>query len=145
MRSTISKTYTFDAAHQLWRPEWSDRKNYSVFGKCANIHGHTYALDVTVEGEVDELTGMVVNYFDLDAVVKPYVYSFDEMNKATGLDHNFLNLFFDRILTTSEKMVNRIGQDLTDLWEQAYPDIDAAIVMVTLAETPKTAAVWERS
>jgi 6-pyruvoyltetrahydropterin/6-carboxytetrahydropterin synthase len=144
MKSTISKSYSFDAAHQLWRPEWSDPKNYAVFGKCANIHGHTYTLDVTVEGEVDPDTGMVINYFELDAVVKPYVYSFDKMGVAHGLDHNFLNIFFGRMLTTSENMVAKIGQDLVALWDQAFSiAIDASIVLVSLAETPKTAAVWE--
>jgi len=53
----------FNAAHKLWRPEWSKEKNYEVFGKCANEnwHGHNYQLFITVKGEPDPLTGMVMD------------------------------------------------------------------------------------
>lgn len=126
---TISKAYTFDSAHVLWDPDRSEQENEQVFGKCSRVHGHTYMLDVTVEGEVNERTGMILNYFDLDKIVKPIV---------DRLDHRMLNDIFDD-LTTTENMVNRIAILIQDELLR-FPDIK--LNMVALQETPRTSAVW---
>jgi 6-pyruvoyl-tetrahydropterin synthase len=74
---------TFAAAHRLRRPEWSDEKNDSVFGACArpSYHGHTYVCDVTVRGEIDPLSGFVVDLGILDQVLDAEVRQrFDHRN-----------------------------------------------------------------
>ena len=63
MPTFLTRRVTFAAAHRYRRPEWSDEQNERAFGACArpNYHGHGYSCDVTVTGEVDPLTGMLVD------------------------------------------------------------------------------------
>ena len=98
---TISKRYDFDAAHQLHLDHCSAAENEAMFGKCNNLHGHTYSLVVEVGGRIHPETGMVLNYFDLDKIVKPIVDG--------KLDHTFLNDLFENVLTTSENMVSLLA------------------------------------
>lgn len=130
---TISKKYSFDAAHQLWRNDWTAQENKQVFGKCSRMHGHTYELEVTVSGPVNSENGMILNYFDLDAVVKPLV---------EDLDHEILNdVFGNAMLTTSENMVTRIAHSIADDLEQTFGKT-VQVASVRLSETPKTSAIW---
>ncbi len=134
---SISKSYSFDAAHQLWRNDWDEGMNLEVFGKCARLHGHTYTLEVTVQGKVDPETGMILNYFDLDKIVKPLV--------DQEFDHKDLNKVFRDTLTTAENMVADIANNLDLILNDRYPDGHFYLVKVSLSETPKTTAVWSRS
>jgi 6-pyruvoyltetrahydropterin/6-carboxytetrahydropterin synthase len=73
----------FAAAHRYRKPEWSDEKNLEIFGLCArpNYHGHTYTCAVTVEGPIDEATGMVIDLGVLDRVLQTEVVErFDHRN-----------------------------------------------------------------
>ena len=60
-KTLISKKFEFSASHRYWREEWSKEKNEQVFGLCTSPHGHghNYELHVTVEGQVDTITGMI--------------------------------------------------------------------------------------
>ena len=131
---TISKSYSFDSAHQLWDdvqpPEW----NHNIFGKCAREHGHTYTLEVEVTGDIDPVSGMILNYFLLDMVVKPIV---------ERLDHHNLNDIFAPALTTAENMVGIIASWVQLELGARYDDI--FVRKVTLQETPKTKAVWHNA
>ena len=125
----ISKQWSFDSAHRLYVDDWSQDKNDRVFGKCTRPHGHTYNLEVTITGPI--IDGMVLNYFDLDKIIRPIV---------ERLDHRNLNEVFIGMLTTAENMVERIAQLVID---EIGARSDAIIVsQVTLKETPKTRAVW---
>ncbi|MCH8849058.1 MAG: 6-carboxytetrahydropterin synthase, partial [Chloroflexi bacterium] len=64
---TISRRFDFSASHRYYREEWSEEENTRVFGLCAlpNGHGHNYTLEVSVSGEPDPDTGMVMNLVDL--------------------------------------------------------------------------------
>ncbi len=125
----ISKQWSFDAAHRLYVDDWSLDKNNEVFGKCVRPHGHTYNLEATVTGPV--VNGMVLNYFDLDRIVKPIV---------ERLDHYDLNEIFHGMLTTAENMVERIAELIVDELAMQYDSV--LLVEVVLRETPKTRAVW---
>lgn len=73
----------FAAAHRYRKPEWSDEKNLEVFGLCArpNYHGHTYTCAVTVEGPIDDATGMVIDLALVDRVLETEVVArFDHRN-----------------------------------------------------------------
>ena len=63
MKVTVSRKAHFNAAHRLYRKDWSDEKNNSVFGKCSNphFHGHNYELIVHVTGNIDPETGYVMD------------------------------------------------------------------------------------
>jgi len=86
MPTFLTRRVTFAAAHRYRRPEWSDEKNASVFGLCAreNYHGHSYACEVTVTGDVDPQTGMLIDLAALDRVLETEV--------RARFDHSNINL-----------------------------------------------------
>jgi 6-pyruvoyltetrahydropterin/6-carboxytetrahydropterin synthase len=79
----ITRKETFNAAHQLYKPEWSKEKNLEIFGLCSNIHGHNWELFVTVKGEINEETGFVMDLKSLSKIVRQEIVS--------KVDHTFLN------------------------------------------------------
>ncbi len=103
MRVPVSRKAHFNAAHRLYRKDWTDKKNDSVFGKCSNpnFHGHNYELIVSVTGPIDPNTGYVMDM----KILKDYIKS--EVEDA--FDHKNLNLevpeFFDTIPTAENIVV----------------------------------------
>ncbi|MDD3003634.1 6-carboxytetrahydropterin synthase [Flavobacterium sp.] len=86
MKVTVSRKAHFNAAHRLFRSDWSDEKNQTVFGKCnnPNYHGHNYELIVSVTGEIDPETGYVMDLKVLSDIIESEVEDY--------LDHKNLNL-----------------------------------------------------
>lgn len=83
MPTFLTRRVTFAAAHRYRRPEWSDAQNASVFGLCSreNYHGHSYSCEVTVTGDVDPQTGMLIDLAVLDRVLETEVRArFDHAN-----------------------------------------------------------------
>ncbi len=79
----VCRRETFNAAHRLFRPDWSDEKNKEVFGKCnnPNYHGHNYVLETWVEGDVDSETGFLIDLKVLKQLVKTEITQrFDHFN-----------------------------------------------------------------
>lgn len=123
----LTRRITFNAAHKLALPEWSDERNEEVFGKCANVnwHGHNYVLFVTVAGEPDVETGFVMNAKTLKDLVDREV--------TDQLDHRNLNLdvgWMRGVLPTSENIARAI-------WGRLAPHIEAPVALyrVRLVET----------
>ena len=79
----LTRRVTFAAAHVLRRDDWDEARNVAVFGSCARDHGHNYVLEVSVAGEPDPETGMVLNLRDLDRLVREAV--------VDHVDHRHLN------------------------------------------------------
>ncbi|MGA2823812.1 MAG: 6-carboxytetrahydropterin synthase [Bacteroidales bacterium] len=105
----ITRKERFNAAHRLFRPEYSDEQNLKVFGKCSNPnwHGHNYALYVTVKGEVSEETGFVANLKELGRIINEKV--------ILPLDHRNINLEVDFMkgkLASAENLAISIWQEL---------------------------------
>jgi 6-pyruvoyltetrahydropterin/6-carboxytetrahydropterin synthase len=83
MKAHLTRRYIFSASHRLHCDELTDEQNRAVYGKCNNPHGHghNYALEVTVSGQVNPKTGMVCNLVDLDdAVRREIIERFDHVN-----------------------------------------------------------------
>jgi len=83
MKAHLTRRYLFSASHRLHCDELSEPENRAVYGKCNNPHGHghNYALEVTVSGQVDPHTGMICNLADLDETVHREVLErFDHVN-----------------------------------------------------------------
>ena len=82
----VCRRATFNAAHRLFTPDWSDEKNMEVFGKCSNpnYHGHNYVLETWVEGPIDPSTGFVIDLKILKELVRDLVIE--------KFDHRNLNL-----------------------------------------------------
>jgi 6-pyruvoyltetrahydropterin/6-carboxytetrahydropterin synthase len=86
MRVTVSRKAHFNAAHRLYVKSWDEKKNESVFGKCSNeyYHGHNYELIVNITGNVDPVTGMVMDLKELKDLIKAEV--------EEAFDHKNLNI-----------------------------------------------------
>ena len=128
MKVTVSRKAHFNAAHRLYRKDWSDEQNDAIFGKCSNpnFHGHNYELIVSVTGPIDTDTGYVMDM----KVLKDYIKS--EVEDA--FDHKNLNIevpeFTDTIPTAENIVVviyNKLKKILTS--EQSME--------VVLYETPR--------
>ena len=106
----LTKRIEFAAAHRYHRPEWDEAKNRAVFGRCYNppAHGHNYLLDVTVSGDVDPKTGMVINLFDLKRVLLGVLEEFDHKNLNLDMPY-----FADRI-PTSENLARVLWTKLAE-------------------------------
>jgi 6-pyruvoyltetrahydropterin/6-carboxytetrahydropterin synthase len=105
----LTRTYEFSAAHRLHSVHLSDEENQDLFGKCNNPygHGHNYKIEITVQGEVDPHTGLMVDLAQLDRLVKEEVLD--------RYDHRNLNADapeFRELNPTSENLVKVIWQRL---------------------------------
>ena len=125
---TVSRKAHFNAAHRLFRPEWSDEKNLSVFGKCSNplYHGHNYDLEVSVTGLIDPITGFVIDMKVLKDMIRTEI--------EDAFDHKNLNEEvpeFKNLNPTSENIV-------VVIWNKLRSKIDNKNKLsVTLYETPR--------
>ena len=111
----ITRRETFNAAHKLWRPEWSDEKNQEVFGKCSNHnwHAHNFQLYITVKGVPHPETGFVMNLKVLSVLIREHIIE--------ALDHKNLNLdvpFLTGIMASTENMAIAIWDILDPLVQQ---------------------------
>jgi 6-pyruvoyltetrahydropterin/6-carboxytetrahydropterin synthase len=142
----LTKRIEFAAAHRYIKPEWDEAKNRAVFGPCYNppAHGHNYMVEVTVVGEVDQKTGMVVNLFDLKRILLEVLEEFDHKNLNLDMPY-----FKDRI-PTSENLARllwtklEIQKDIGTLHAiRLYEDEDL-YAEVTAAEGLEVASVTRR-
>lgn len=133
---TISRKFEFSASHRYWREEWSEEKNRKEFGLCISPHGHghNYELHVTITGQIDPNTGMIVNLSVLKARVNNILKQFD---------HKFLNLdtpYFKEQIPTSEN----IALVLFDLIEKDLSADGYELVRIRLYEKHDLyAEVWK--
>lgn len=128
MAVTVSRKAHFNAAHRLYRKDWSDQKNLEVFGKCSypNYHGHNYELTVSVTGNIDEETGFVMDLKLLKDLIKTEIEDY--------LDHKNLNVDiqeFENLNPTAENIVVVIWNKLNSKIE------DHLSLEVVLYETPR--------
>tara|TARA_B100000989_G_C19454856_1_gene433535 strand:+ start:400 stop:807 length:408 start_codon:yes stop_codon:yes gene_type:complete len=128
MKVTVSRKAHFNAAHRLYIENWSDKENTKVFGKCSNpnYHGHNYELIVSLTGEIDPVTGMVIDLKDLKDIIKKYI--------EDPLDHKNLNLdveYFKSVMPSAENICIYIWEIL-----RKQIDLDKKIEVV-LFETPR--------
>ena len=105
----ITRRERFNAAHRLFKPEYSDEKNLEVFGKCSNPnwHGHNYELFVTVKGEVDPETGFLINLKGLSKLIRSQI--------VEKIDHKNINLevdFMQGKMASTENLAVAIWEQL---------------------------------
>jgi 6-pyruvoyltetrahydropterin/6-carboxytetrahydropterin synthase len=82
----VSRRATFNAAHRLFRADWTDEQNAEVFGKCSNpnYHGHNYVLEVWLDGDINPETGYVIDLKTVKDVINSEI--------SDRFDHRNLNL-----------------------------------------------------
>jgi 6-pyruvoyltetrahydropterin/6-carboxytetrahydropterin synthase len=134
MRVTISRKAHFNAAHRLYRKDWSMEKNDQIFGKCnnPNFHGHNYELIASVTGEIDPETGYVLDVKVLTDLIKSEV--------ENAFDHKNLNLDcpeFENLNPTAENIVVVIYDKLR---KHLNLNLDLEVV---LYETPRNFVTYK--
>lgn len=128
MRISIIRKGHFNAAHRLFKPEWSDEKNKQIFGICSNpnFHGHNYEMDVKVTGELDPESGILMDLKILKEIIQEHV--------EERYDHKNLNLdcpeFIGKI-PTAENICIEIYKILKSVLP-AHLDVH-----IRLSETPR--------
>lgn len=134
MPLTVYRRAHFNAAHRLYRPDWSDEKNKEVFGKCSNphFHGHNYELVVGVTGEVDPETGFLIDLGKLKQMIKEYV--------TEPLDHKNLNVEVPEFA----QMNPTVEQIAMVIWNRLRPHLHPdKKLSVTLYETPRNYTTYD--
>ena len=121
----LTKVFYFNAAHQYGHSDWTNEKNWEVFGPDSKIHGHNYTLEVMVTGAINHETGFIVDLLDLKEIV--------QKNVINILDHSQFDVevawFKDR-QPSSENLVIFI-------WDQIVKDFDSSnLYRIRLHETP---------
>ena len=127
MKAYLSRRYRFSASHRLNSDAMSEAENRAIYGKCNNPHGHghNYTVEVTVAGEVNPTTGMVLDLKDLKKVLESEVLQL--------MDHRFLNkevpAFATKIPTTENIAL--------EIWKLLASKLDfARLHRIRLYETP---------
>ena len=128
-RSTIvlvSRRESFNAAHQLHDPGLSDEDNQRLFGKCANLHGHNYVLEVVVGGEIDLGTGYVLDLKQLsDVICRLIIEEVDHRNLNTDV------AWLEGLNPTAENLAMAF-------WERVRPELpEGSLRSLKLWETDK--------
>ena len=129
MEATLTVKTHFSAAHRLAIPSLSFEENQEIYGKCArpNGHGHNYHLEVTVAGNIDDRTGMLVDLGALQNAIDEYV--------VEPFDHTFLNKdipYFAEVVPTAENIAVRIA----DLLRSPVKELGAELDKIKLIESP---------
>ncbi|WP_027124480.1 6-pyruvoyl trahydropterin synthase family protein [Gelidibacter mesophilus] len=125
---TVSRKAHFNAAHRLFRKEWSDEKNAEIFGKCSNpnYHGHNYELTVSVTGRIDRETGFVMDMKVLKDIIKDEIEDY--------FDHKNLNIEVEEF-----KTLNPTAENIAVvIYDKIKPKLKQSLDLeITLYETPR--------
>ena len=126
MTVLVGRRESFNAAHQLYDPGLSDDENRRLFGKCANLHGHNYVLEVVVAGQIDHASGYVLDLKTLSDIISTRV--------IRDVDHRNLNTdvpWLSGLVPTTENLAQAF-------WERLRPELpDGLLRSVRLWETDK--------
>jgi len=128
MKVTVHRKAHFNAAHRLYRKDWSDDKNNVIFGKCnnPNFHGHNYELIVSVTGNIDPETGYVIDMKILKDIIKEQVEDY--------LDHKNLNLDVEEFKTLNPTAENIVVVIYNRIKLKLASTLDLEVI---LYETPR--------
>ena len=131
----VSRRESFNAAHQLRDPDLSEAENRRLYGRCANLHGHNYVLEVVVAGEIDRSTGYVLDLKQLsDVISKRIIEDVDHRNLNTDVG------WLEGLIPTAENLA-------VAFWERLRSELPTgSLRSVRVWETDKNwAEVGERA
>ena len=134
MPHTLYRRAHCNAAHRLFRPDWSDEKNREVFGKCSNpnYHGHNYELVVGVSGPIDPETGFVMDIAVLKKIISEQVLE--------PFDHKNLNLE----VAEFAELNPTVEQIAMVIWKRMRPFLAEEMKLeITLYETPRNFVTFD--
>jgi len=129
----LTRKEHFCASHRLFNPKFSETENLEIYGKCAypNGHGHNYEIEVTVVGDPDKDTGMILDLKKLSDIIEAEI--------LTKVDHKHLNFdveFLKGIIPTAENLA-------IVFWKILSPKIAAGkLASIKVYETPNNFAEY---
>lgn len=128
----LTRRAVFAASHRLHAPELAEEENLRLFGKCNNSHGHghNYTIEVTIRGETDPRTGLLINLTDLKGIIHEEV--------SEPLDHKHLNLDvpdFEELNPTAENIA-------VVCWKRLHKRLGDLLYEVVIRETENNFAVY---
>ncbi len=129
----LTRRTSFSAAHRLWSPQLTEAENVALYDKCANPrgHGHNYILEVTIQGEPDSRTGMVLNLTEMKQIIEEQV--------VREVDHKHLNYdvsWLEGVIPTTEMLVIKF-------WERLVRKFPTGMLYeVTLHETENNSTTY---
>lgn len=125
----ITKRFTFSASHRLFNPTLTDEENKKLFEECNRSHGHNFILDITVEGEVNPRTGMIINFHELRKIV--------EENVITYFDHKD----FEHDIAEFKGKVQTVENLAAVIWGRLVGKMPG-YVMLVLIRVAETESNW---
>lgn len=130
----LTRRYPFSASHRLHTPELSEEANEELFGKCNNPygHGHNYVLEVSIEGEPDDRTGMIVERRVLDDFVRRTV-----LNRVDHADLNNDVAEFQDAVPTTENLSLAMHGWLKAGWNAEFGNREATLGRIRIEETAR--------
>jgi len=127
-RVAVIRREHFNAAHRLYRKDWTDDQNTATFGKCSlpHFHGHNYELEIKVVGEIDPTTGFVMDLKQLSDLVNEKVIE--------KFDHKNLN-----VDTEEFRLLNPTAENIAVvIYELLRPHVQPSLdLFIRLFETPR--------
>ena len=125
----LKRRETFSASHRLYNPELTDKENEALYSKCFRNHGHNYVLYVSITGDINPETGMIIEFEEMKLVIGKII---------DKVDHQYLNDLpeFKNFPTTVENFSKIIWQWL----ESEFPS-NIRIVEIELQETEKNSII----
>jgi 6-pyruvoyltetrahydropterin/6-carboxytetrahydropterin synthase len=136
----LTRRYQFCASHRLHLDSLSEAENEALFGKCNNPygHGHNYTLHVTVRGEADPETGLLIGRGELDDALRAEV--------LPRIDHKDMNTALPELADrnpTTENLAQVIGGWLCRSWGDRFPQGGPKLSRITLEETGRNTFTLE--
>jgi len=129
----LTRCEHFCASHRLHNPKFSEKENLEIYGKCAypNGHGHNYEIEVTIAGQPDADTGMILDLKKLSDVIEEEI-----LNKVDHRHLNFDVAFLKGIIPTAENLA-------TVFWKILSPRISSGrLFSIRVYETPDNFAEY---
>lgn len=130
----IQRVEKFSSSHRLHNSQYSDEENKNLYGKCNNLHGHNYTLEITIKGEISDKNGMIMDIQKLKSIIKEEILD--------NIDHKNIDLdilYFSSRPSTAENISVWI-------WKQLVNVIDTPsnkLYKVKLSETDKNIAIYK--
>ena len=131
---SLTRRYHFSASHRLHSAELSLTENARLYGKCNNPfgHGHDYLLELTVSGELNADTGLLVPLARLDSFVTDKIlrlFAYRNINVDVPQ--------FAKLVPTTENVVRVIGDLVRQSWADSFGDLDVRATRIQIQETDR--------
>jgi 6-pyruvoyltetrahydropterin/6-carboxytetrahydropterin synthase len=134
MTVRLARRYGFSASHRLHSPALSDEENRALYGKCNNPHGHghNYEVEVTVRGQVDEITGRAIDIAALDRLAEEQIlapFRWRNLNAEVSA--------FQTEVPTTENLAAEVDRRLRAVWDERFGSAGPRLERVSIWETER--------